>query len=223
MGERLERRDEFGKGRLIPRVRWVDDQCLLRVCQAGTEERCHRQRKSIAYELARDLGSEVDAVVVPTSGADVLSGIERGYRELHAAGLVGRVPRLVAAETETGAPFAAALALVDRAAQERVVVRMRPSPAFSIGSSTPTWQGLNALWRTGGEAIAVSVSDYLPEYQRLPATTGVFLEPSSVVALVAARLLLRRDPALRIVALGTGSGLKSLSKNALREPAVAGT
>lgn len=169
--------------------------------------------KSIAYELARDLGSDVDAVVVPTSGADVLSGVERGYRELAAAGLVDRVPRMVAAETATGAPFTAALRLSDRAAQERVAVGDLPSRAFSIGSTEPTWQGLNALWRTGGEAIAVDVDDYLAEYARLPRTTGIFLEPSSVVAVVAAR---RLAAAARVVVLGTGNGLKGLTGEELR-------
>jgi threonine synthase len=170
--------------------------------------------KSIAYELARDLGSDVDAVVVPTSGADVLSGIERGYRELASAGLVERVPRLIAAETATGAGFTAALRLPDRAAQERVAVEHTPSPAFSIGNAGPTWQGLNALWRTGGAAIAVDVEDYLAEHSRLPATTGMFLEASSVVAVVAARRL--PDDARRVVVLGTGTGLKGLTGEALR-------
>jgi threonine synthase len=94
--------------------------------------------KSIAYELACDLGSDVDVVVVPTGGADALAGIEHGYRELLAAGLVDRIPRLVAAETATGASFTAALRHGDRSAQERTVVSWRPSPAFSIGSSAPT-------------------------------------------------------------------------------------
>lgn len=175
---------------------------------AGDNPYANEGYKSIAYELARDLGSEVDAVVVPTSGADVLGGVERGYRELLAAGLVSRVPRLVAAETATGAPFTAALREPDRAAQERVTVDDTGSPAFSIGGTNPSWQGLNALWRTGGTAIAVAVDDFMAEYRRLPATTGIFLEPSSVVAVVAARRIL--GDARRVVALGTGSGLKSV-------------
>ncbi len=171
--------------------------------------------KSIAYELARDLGSDVDAVVVPTSGADVLAGIERGYRELLAAGLVDRVPRMVAAETATGAPFTAALSHADRAAQERVTVEDTGSPAFSIGSTNPTWQGLNALWRTNGEAIAVDVDDYMTERTTLPATTGFHLESSSAVSVVAARRVLGN--ARRVVALATGSGLKDLTGDELRQ------
>jgi threonine synthase len=153
-------------------------------------------------------------VVVPISGADLLAGIERGYRELTAAGLVDRVPRLVAAETATGAGFTAALRLESRAAQERVTVESTPSPAFSIGNTAPTWQGLNALWRTNGEAIAVSVEDYMAEHARLPVTTGIFLEASSVVAVVAAHRL--TGGARRVVSLGTGTGLKGLTSEALQ-------
>jgi threonine synthase len=165
--------------------------------------------KSIAYELARDRGSDIDVVVVPTSGADVLAGIERGYRELAAAGLVDRVPRLVAAETATAAAFSAALRHADRAAQERTRVPWRSSPARSIGSTEPTWQGLNALWRTGGDAVALEVDDYMDEHRTLPATTGLFFEPATAVAIRAARRLVH-DGVREVVALGTGSGLKGL-------------
>lgn len=176
--------------------------------------------KSIAYELAQELGSEVDVVVVPVSKADVLAGIERGYRELAAARLVDKVPRLVAAETATGAPFTAALRLAERTAQIRVTVPHHPSPAFSIGASQPTWQGLNALWRTAGEAVAVEVDHYMDEHRLLSRAGGLFLEPASVVAVVAARRLLRKDSTLRVVALGTGSGLKGLPSEALGVSAV---
>ena len=162
--------------------------------------------KSIAYELARDLESNVDTIVVPTSRADLLAGIERGYRELAAAGLIDSVPRLIAAETATAAAFSAALRHTDRSAQERTTVHGGPSPAFSIGSTQPSWQGLLALWNTGGRAIAVDVDDYLAEHRRLPITTGLFLEASSAVAVTVARQV-RAEGARGVVALGTGSGL----------------
>ncbi|HEY8523532.1 MAG TPA: pyridoxal-phosphate dependent enzyme [Acidimicrobiales bacterium] len=165
--------------------------------------------KSIAYELARDLDPPPDAVVVPTSAADLLAGVERGYRELAEAGLVAAVPRLVAAETATGAAFTAALRHPDRPAQERTRVAHHPSPAFSIGNAAPAWQGLDALWRTGGTAVAVEVEDYMDEHRRLPRTAGLFLEAASAVAVRAARDLVR-DGVPRVVALGTGSGLKGL-------------
>lgn len=58
-------------------------------------------------------------MVVPTSRADLLAGIGRGFRELAAAGPIGREPRLVAAETAAAAPFTAALRHPDRAESVR--------------------------------------------------------------------------------------------------------
>ncbi|WP_246868462.1 pyridoxal-phosphate dependent enzyme [Saccharopolyspora sp. ASAGF58] len=54
--------------------------------------------KAIAFELHRDLGCGPDVVVVPTAYGDGLAGIHRGFVELHAAGRIDRVPRMVAAE-----------------------------------------------------------------------------------------------------------------------------
>ena len=165
--------------------------------------------KSIAYELARDLGAGIGAVVVPTSRADLLAGIERGFRELACAGLLTRVPRLIAAETATAAAFSAALRHSERSVQEQTIVADRPSPAFSIGSTVAAWQGLHALWATAGEATAVTVEDYMAEHQRLPAASGVFLEVSSAVAVAAARRLLGAADAGSVVAIGTATGLKA--------------
>lgn len=176
---------------------------------AGGNAYANEGYKSIAYELARDLGSGVAAVVIPTSRADLLAGVERGYRELAAAGLVDTVPRLIVAETATAAAFTAALRRPDRGAQEHTTISRTPSPAFSIGSVQPSWQGLRALWSTGGTAVAVDVEEYMAEHRRLPATTGLFLEASSAVAVVVARRV-HAEGVGTVVALGTGSGLKGL-------------
>jgi threonine synthase len=168
--------------------------------------------KSIAYELARDLGSEVDTVVVPTSRADLLAGVARGYRELARAGLIAGMPRLIAAETVTAAAFSAALRHSDRGVQELTTVGSTPSPAFSIGSTQPSWQGLQALWLTDGVAVALEVTDYLAEHRRLPRNSGLFLEASSAVGVAVGRRLFAGG-ARGVVALGTGSGLKGLDSN----------
>src|SRR5262249_48958311 len=96
---------------------------------AGSNTYAIEGYKSIAYELARALGAAFAAVVVPTSRADLLAGIERGLRELVKAGLLPRMPRLIAAETATAAAFSAALRHSDRSVQEHTIVAARPSPA----------------------------------------------------------------------------------------------
>ncbi|MFF2806734.1 pyridoxal-phosphate dependent enzyme [Streptomyces sp. NPDC058000] len=165
--------------------------------------------KSVAHELARDFaGRRIDAVVVPTSRADLLAGIARGFRELAAAGLIAEVPRLVAAEAAPAAPFTAALRRSDRAEQERTQVDPGPTVAFSLGEQRPCWQGLDALWRTGGTAVAVDDEVTMAEYRRL-AAEGLLLEPSSAVAVAAARDLVTAPGAV-VVAIGTATGMKEL-------------
>ncbi|MGW7578074.1 pyridoxal-phosphate dependent enzyme [Streptomyces sp. NPDC054765] len=166
--------------------------------------------KSVAYELARDFsGQWLDAVVVPTSRADLLSGIGRGFRELAAAGLIAHEPRLVAAEPTAAAPFTAALRRADRADQERTRMARGPTVAFSLGEERPCWQGLDALWRSAGTAVALDDDAIVAEHRRL-AAEGLVLEPSSAVGSAVARDL-ARTPGVRVVAIGTATGLKGLA------------
>ncbi|WP_328730936.1 pyridoxal-phosphate dependent enzyme [Streptomyces caniferus] len=165
--------------------------------------------KSVAYELARDFaGRWLDAVVVPTSRADLLAGIGRGFRELAAAGLIAHEPRLVAAEPSAAAPYTAALRRPDRAEQERTRVAAQPTVAFSLGEERPCWQGLDALWRTAGAAVALDDEAITAEGRRL-AAEGLVLEPSSAVGSAVARDL-ARTPGSLVVAIGTATGLKGL-------------
>lgn len=166
--------------------------------------------KSVAYELARDFaGRRLDAVVVPTSRADLLAGIGRGFRELAAAGLIDREPRLVAAEPSAAAPFTAALRRTDRTDQERTRIAARPTVAFSLGEERPCWQGLDALWRSAGTAVALDDETITAETRRL-AAEGLTLEPSSAVGSAVAREF-ARTPGTLVVAIGTATGLKGLA------------
>ncbi len=80
--------------------------------------------------------------------------------------------------------------------------------AFSLGEERPCWQGLDALWRSGGTAVALDDEAILAEHRRL-AAEGLVLEPSSAVASAVAWDLVRR-PGVLVVAMGTATGLKGL-------------
>jgi len=69
----------------------------------------HEGAKTVAYEVAADLGwTAPDAVVVPVSTGATLAGIAKGFRELRAFGLLADAPRLVAAQPAGCAPVVAA-------------------------------------------------------------------------------------------------------------------
>ena len=163
--------------------------------------------KSIAYELARDHGDDLQTVVVPVSKADLMSGIGRGFQELHAAGLIAKMPALVAAEASTGAAFTTALSDPDPHAQERTRVVRHESPAWSIGNTHAYFQGLEAMRTSGGHAVAVDQDRYLAERERVGRRNGLFVEISSAVAIAAARDIAQSAAGLT-VAVSTSTGLK---------------
>ena len=163
--------------------------------------------KSIAYELARDHGDELQTVVVPVSKADLMSGIGRGFQELHAAGLIARMPALVAAEAATGSAFTTALSDPDPDAQERTRVVRHESAAWSIGNTYAYFQGLDVLRASAGHAVAVDQGRYLAERERVGRRDGLFVEISSAVAIAAARDIAQSASGLT-VAISTSTGIK---------------
>lgn len=160
--------------------------------------------KSLAYELAREV-PQADAIVVPTSRADLVSGIARGYAELRAAGLIQRSPRLLVAEPVTGAAFSAAVLESGRHARERTHVERRDSPAFSIGSDVANFQGLHALELTAGTAVSVGVADLMAEYDLLR-RHGLWVEAAAATAVRAARR--EAESGRTVVAIVSAGGLK---------------
>src|SRR6185436_6508096 len=109
--------------------------------------------KTIAYEIAEDLGwAAPDVVVVPSAYSDGLYGIWKGWTELQALGLVKHAPRMIAAE-----PFGPlAHALERELAAPEMVAAPAPSVAFSIASRYGTWQGLAALRESGGAGVRLT-------------------------------------------------------------------
>ncbi|MDE3193975.1 MAG: pyridoxal-phosphate dependent enzyme [Chloroflexota bacterium] len=165
--------------------------------------------KTIAYEIAEDLGWKApDAVVVPVAYGDALSGIARGFAELHAAGLVARVPRLIAVEAYP--TLSRALA---EDAEAPVRVEATGSRAYSVATPRGTWQALRAIRSTQGTAVAVSDDEALAAQKDLREREGLLLELSAAMPLAAVRRLARSGGLSRsdtVVLLLTSSGLKDL-------------
>jgi threonine synthase len=157
---------------------------------------------TIAFEIARDLGDAPAAVVVPTSYADNLSGIWRGFERLHAAGVTTRLPRMVVAEPAHSAPYGPALV----GDGPRTIPAER-TVAFSIGSGTASWQGWRAVRDSGGTALAVPEEEIIPMQLAFGAETGIYLEAASIVGVVAARRVAAEADG-PVVVIGTSSGLK---------------
>jgi threonine synthase len=163
--------------------------------------------KTIAYEIAAQLGGAPDSVLVPVGGGDCLYGIWRGFAEQRDLGLLGRAPRMVGCQTHAAAPLARAAA---RGLDVVEPVPEGPSAAVSIVEGRCGLHALRAVRASGGTATAATEAE-LAEATRLLAREGLFPEAASAASLAGALALHRRGyfpPGAPVVCVLTGAGIK---------------
>jgi threonine synthase len=101
--------------------------------------------RAIALECAADRCIP-DHVLVPTARGDLLWGLYSGFRDLHAAGLIARLPKLWAVE-----PFARLHRVLAGASPQAEFAGQ--TEQFSVAGSTVTLQQLRAVQDSGGGAV----------------------------------------------------------------------
>jgi threonine synthase len=175
--------------------------------------------KTIAFELYEQLGGRVpDVVVAPVAYGDGLAGMARGFDDLVGLGLADRLPRLVAAE-----PFGPHEVALRDGFDAAVRVPTGPTVAFSVAAASATWQGWDALRRTGGAAATAGDAAILEAQAELARGEGIYLEASSVAPLAVLPALVERGVVGAdedVVLLGTSGGLKDPAATAATLPPV---
>ncbi|WP_249809117.1 pyridoxal-phosphate dependent enzyme [Bradyrhizobium sp. 137] len=176
--------------------------------------------KTIAYEIYEQLGDKVpDWIVVPTAYGDVLAGIFRGFQDLVDLGLAANTPKLVAAEIYGS--LAHSLGQAGDAVAE--VERDHDTRAISIWCVQSSFQALQALRASGGQAVRVGDNDLINLQNELARTEGILGELSSVTALAATRELRERGDIKAddtVICLLTASGMKDLDLTAVPDRSV---
>jgi threonine synthase len=168
--------------------------------------------KMEAFELFEQLGGEVpDFIVVPTSACGHVRGIFKGFRELLAAGLVSRLPRMVVAQAAANSPVSSA---ISRGSRRITPFRNFSTVAEALTSGNPPGgeelldKALEFGWLAGGAS-----EEEILESQRLFARAGFFVEPGTATSLAVLRSL-RSSGAIkrgdRVVISLTGSGMKDM-------------
>ena len=183
---------------------------------AGTFREPYRVegKKTIAFELAEQLGWRWPSVIVyPTGGAVGLIGIWKAVQELAAVGWVtSPLPRLVAVQASGCAPLVTAFrAGADHA--EPVRDPHTVAPGIRVPSPLADRLALRALRESAGTAIAVSDADLLQEMRGATRMTGILWSPEGAATIAGARALRAKGwlaAADEVVLLNTGSGLKTL-------------
>ncbi|CCN17381.1 PLP-dependent lyase/thiolase [Bordetella bronchiseptica] len=133
--------------------------------------------KPIAAELAAQCDNLPTDIIVPTARGDLLWGICLGWQALLRRGAIARLPRLHAVEPYPR--LAHALAAGDARG-----VWEQPTAQYSIAGGTVTVQSMQALARSGGQAVDVADEQAARARAALGAL-GIAAELSSAAALAA--------------------------------------
>ena len=183
--------------------------------------------KTIAFELWEQLdGRAPSSVLVPVGHGSLLLGLYQGFRDLLAAGLVERLPRIFGVQARACAPLMRACAPLVRA-WERGDADVEPvdeGDTVAEGvriAAPPRGRAVLAAVRESGGAVLSLDDEKTLAAQRGLAQRGFAVEPTSALAVAALDHLGGRLGDVPVVVL-TGSGFKSPPGVATWQERVAG-
>lgn len=169
-------------------------------------------KKSCSFEICEQLGWQVpDLVLVPVGDGNIMSGIWKGLRDFHALGLIDRLPRLVAVQSDRSS------AVADAVLGDGTIRPVRADTvADSISVDVPRdgAMAVRAVKESAGTAVKVSDEEILETIRVLARTCGVFAEPAGATAVAGLRRMAAEGlvgARERVVCLVTGSGLKDVA------------
>jgi threonine synthase len=161
--------------------------------------------KTVAYEIWEQLGARApDVYVAPIGQGSLFLGAYRGFKDLLAAGVIAKLPRMIGVQSFACAPIVEALR--QGLAHAALIVKQQSvAEGISLAHPIRDREILRAIRETGGEAIAVNDEDTLAARLEL-ARIGMYVEPTSAVVGAALKRLALDGV---VVVVLTGSGLKS--------------
>ncbi|MEE8421004.1 MAG: threonine synthase [Dehalococcoidales bacterium] len=168
--------------------------------------------KTFAFEVCEQLGwKSPDAVVLPAGNGTLVIGAHIGFNELQDAGIIDKVPAIIAVQAENCAPLHKAFR-ENRAQIPLIEKRETIAEGIAIAAPVRGGQVIEAVRRSNGDFIVVSDSE-IEQALREMGGRGYFIEPTAAAAIAGLKKYLpESDPDGVIVSLVTGHGLKTTDK-----------
>jgi threonine synthase len=133
--------------------------------------------KTYAYELWEHLGRVPDVLALPVGNGTLVLGAYYGFRDLLRAGLIERLPRILAIQAEGCAPLALAFARGEAVAAP-VVNTGTEAEGIAIAAPARSAQILAAIRETRGLIITVS-DEAIRDAREHLARCGFYVEPTA--------------------------------------------
>jgi threonine synthase len=169
-------------------------------------------KKTVSLEIAEQLHfTAPDFVAVSVGDGCTIAGVWKGFKDLHAVGLIDKLPRLISVQAEGCCP-------VNRAfGQGGAIEPMEENTiadSIAVGVPRNGDKALAAIRESDGITVNVSDDEILAAMITLGKSTGVFGEPAGVAGtaglIKAAKQGLIPTDAL-VVTIVTGNGLKDIA------------
>lgn len=166
-------------------------------------------QKTIVFELLQQLHWDApDWIVLPAGNLGNTAAFGKALRELHAWGVINRIPRIAAIQARGAAPFAASYD--EHFGTRHRVTAQTVATAIKIGDPASYDRAVRAITETHGVVLAVT-DDEILEAKAVVDASGVGAEPASAASIAGARALRQRGDIRvddRVVAILTGHMLK---------------
>jgi threonine synthase len=188
------------------------DERLFFDCGASRNPYKHEGKKTIAYEIAEQLGWRApDVLVAPTAVGETFVAAHRGFAEMEQWGFIARRPIMAAAQAARA--NAIVTAWHDKA--PLAPIKIGYTVAEGLAAGNPGRKGewvLRILRETGGVAGQAEDDEILAAQKMLAREEGIWAGPTGSASLaVLIRLLADRlvDPASTICVIVSETGLKT--------------
>jgi threonine synthase len=168
-------------------------------------------KKTLAFELCEQLGWRCpDWVFVPVGDGNIISGLWKGFCDLHEIGFIDRLPHLAACQSEKSDAVKRAF---DSGRAIEPVQGNTVADSIAVQMPRDGEAAVQALKNSDGCALSVTDGEILEAIPALARETGVFAEPAAAVTLAVLKhateegLVGSGDTVALVV---TGNGLKDV-------------
>jgi threonine synthase len=165
--------------------------------------------KTFAYELIEQLNfKSPEAVVVPAGNGTLLLGCYIGFSELYEAGIIHKIPKLIAVQSDACNP------LYRKHFGLNPIKKAEKTLAEGIAILNPVRgnQMLEAVKKSNGCFISVAENEIIEAWKEV-SKQGFFIEPTSAATIAGLiKYANQTENSHDIVSLFSGNGLKSLDK-----------
>jgi threonine synthase len=199
---------------------WYDRNCAVNPYLVEGKKTCGLE----IGEQFRD--APPDVVAVALGDGCVTSGIWKGLKEMHALGVLSKLPRMLAVQAAGAAPLVHAWEARNYGdgpvGQSYVKVKAETvADSIAVGEPRNWRKALRAVKASDGSIVAVTDDAILDAAKDIAAATGVFAEPTGAAGyagLLEARARGIIGEGERVLLVVTGNGLKDVAGASKKAP-----